>query len=109
MSTLFAIVNALDVQDLHAVDWPEDTDQDDDTEANLRFEFNLTERDQKWVILDAMQRQIADDPHAENVSSEHILCAIADNGYPSSLEFRIETYCERVLMDYQKFQIRNAP
>ncbi|NTF16919.1 hypothetical protein G6L37_00570 [Agrobacterium rubi] len=105
MSKLFHIVNALEITDLQTTydeysDWCDETGEE--VYPMRHFRYSLTERDQKWVILDAMQRQIADDPDATTVSSEHILCAINDSVFPPSLETHFETFCERVLVEFQK-------
>jgi len=44
------------------------------------------------------------DPDAETVSSEHILAAMVDGVLPPSLEVRIETFCDRALREYQRFE-----
>jgi hypothetical protein len=105
MDKLFGIVNALDIDRLtHSYDeyrnWCDETGEDPLPMRHFRYE--LSELDQKWVILDAMQRQVAEDPGAETVSSEHILRAIGDNSFPPSLEAHIEGYCEEVLVAYQR-------
>lgn len=82
------------------VEWCRDIG--DDPAPSNSFRFLVTEIEQKWLILDAMHRQIRDDPDAETVSSEHILGVLSDNAFPPSLEGHIEILCERGLVEYQR-------
>lgn len=105
MSKLFGIINALEINDHHTShdeyrNWCDLAGEE--PYPSGRFQYSLTERDQRWVILDAMQRQIEEDPEAETVSSEYILGALADSPFPPSLEQHFEALCEMVLVLHQR-------
>lgn len=55
----------------------------------------MTEADQRWVILDLLRRQVADDPSGETVDSAHLFEALTANGFCQVFEEVIETNCER--------------
>jgi hypothetical protein len=66
------------------------------------YRHEISAIEQKWIVLDTMHRQIADDPQSETVSSEHILGTLEESAFAPSFETVIESLCERVLVAYQK-------
>jgi hypothetical protein len=104
METLFDIVNALETRHEEAryedyLAWCDSNGFDAAPMRHHRHQISAVE--QKWVVLDAMRRQIADDPEADTVSSEHILHALEDGAFAPSFEWVVEPLCENVLASYQ--------
>ncbi|TBF89166.1 hypothetical protein [Rhizobium leguminosarum] len=94
-SNTFRIIADLDTFDAemdneHYKDWFDDMDREKVIELP-RGSFNMTDIEMRWVILDAVEREIAEEAQLggpdEFVEDHNIISALSDNGFcPAFIE-----------------------